>query len=65
MPAANSRCRIGAIGRTWWPVPATGETVESPGDGANGVAIWVHPEDTSLSLILGADDNEGLGLVRH
>jgi 3-phytase len=39
-----------------------GETVESPGDGANGVAIWIHPTDPAQSLILGADDNEGLGV---
>jgi len=39
-----------------------GETAESPGDGASGVAIWLHPDDLAQSLILGADDNEGLGV---
>jgi 3-phytase len=43
-------------------VTPVSETVESRGDGANGVAIWIHPIDPSQSLILGADDNEGLGV---
>ena len=38
------------------------ETVESVGDGAAGVAVWLHPDDLSLSVILGADDNDGLGV---
>jgi 3-phytase len=43
-------------------VVTRGETVESPGDGANGVGIWVHPTDPAQSVIIGADDNEGVGV---
>ncbi len=43
-------------------VIAAAETVESSGDGATGVVIWAHPTDPTLSLILGADDNAGLGV---
>lgn len=38
------------------------ETVPSPGDGATGVHIWVHPTNPAYSLILGADDDDGLGV---
>jgi 3-phytase len=43
-------------------ITAQGETAESPGDGAVGVAIYLHPDDLSRSLIIGTDDNEGIAL---
>ncbi|MDW8171651.1 MAG: phytase [Anaerolineae bacterium] len=43
-------------------ITPTAETAPSLGDGASGVAIWLHPNDLSQSLILGADDNAGLGI---
>ncbi len=36
------------------------ETDPSPGDDLNDVAIWVHPENPELSLIIGADEDGGL-----
>ena len=46
------------------PAPATvaaaAETAPTAEDGANGVAIWVHPEDGAKSLILGAGGTGGL-----
>lgn len=41
-------------------VSAAGETEPTVLDGANGVAIWVHPADPSQSLILGAAGSGGL-----
>ncbi len=41
-------------------VAPTAETAPSLESGATDVAIWVHPEDPALSLILGADDDGGL-----
>ena len=41
-------------------VPAAGETAPTAEDGANGVAIWVHPEDGAQSLVLGAGGTGGL-----
>jgi 3-phytase len=41
-------------------VAAVAETAPTAQDGANGVAIWVHPEDGSKSLILGAGGTGGL-----
>src|SRR5688572_33373171 len=41
-------------------VAAAGETAPTAEDGANGVAIWVHPEDAAESLILGAGGTGGL-----
>src|SRR5688572_1616053 len=41
-------------------VAAAGETAPTAEDGANGVAIWVHPEDAAQSLILGAGGTGGL-----
>lgn len=43
-------------------VTALAETAPSAGDGATGVVVWLHPSDLSRSLILGADDNAGLGV---
>lgn len=36
------------------------EPVASPGDAADDPAIWVHPADPSLSLIIGTDKQRGL-----
>jgi 3-phytase len=41
-------------------VASVGETAPTAQDGANGVAIWVHPEDGAQSLILGAGGTGGL-----
>lgn len=41
-------------------VAAAAETAPTAQDGANGVAIWVHPEDGVRSLILGAGGTGGL-----
>jgi 3-phytase len=43
-------------------VPALVETAASRGDGATSPAIWLHPTDLSLSVIIGADDNSGVGV---
>jgi 3-phytase len=43
-------------------VTASAETVESPGDGASSAAIWAHPTDPMMSVVIGADDNEGVGV---
>ncbi len=46
------------------PAPATvasaAETAPTAQDGANGVAIWVHPQDGAKSLVLGAGGTGGL-----
>lgn len=41
---------------------STIETTESPGDGATSSVIWLHPTDLNRSLIIGSDDNEGVGV---
>lgn len=41
-------------------VAASAETTPTAEDGANGVAIWVHPTDATQSLILGAGGTGGL-----
>jgi 3-phytase len=41
-------------------VAAAAETAPTVEDGANGVAIWVHPEDGAKSLIFGAGGTGGL-----
>jgi len=41
-------------------VPAAAETAPTVEDGANGVAIWVHPSDPAQSLVLGAGGSGGL-----
>jgi 3-phytase len=41
-------------------IAAARETAPTAEDGANGVAIWVHPEDTARSLVLGAGGTGGL-----
>ena len=43
-------------------VPALLETTPSPNDGANAPIIWLHPRDPSLSVIVGTDDNGGIGI---
>src|SRR5687767_833478 len=41
-------------------VATAAETAPTAEDGANGVAIWVHPDDPARSLILGAGGTGGL-----
>jgi len=36
--------------------------ISPSGDSANAPAIWIHPEDPALSLILGTDKRAGLGV---
>jgi 3-phytase len=36
--------------------------VEGPGDAADDPAIWVHPEDSELSLVIGTDKQRGLNV---
>jgi 3-phytase len=43
-------------------IPAAAETAGSPGDGVNSPLIWLHPSDATRSLIIGMDDNEGIGV---
>lgn len=43
-------------------VPALAETAPTPGDGSTTAAVWAHPTDLALSVILGTDDNVGLGV---
>lgn len=46
------------------PVSPLAETapVESPGDAADDPAIWVHPGDPELSLVIGTDKQRGLNV---
>ncbi|UCG14573.1 MAG: phytase, partial [Deltaproteobacteria bacterium] len=37
------------------PVPSTGDAAEDP-------AIWIHPQDSSLSLVVGTDKQSGLAV---
>ncbi len=43
-------------------IPALAETAPTPDDGSTSAAIWLHPTDLAQSLILGTDDNQGLGV---
>lgn len=56
---AAERTRVAAQ-----PVQPSAETapVASDGDAADDPAIWVHPQDPSLSLIVGTDKQRGLQL---
>ncbi|PJF29142.1 MAG: hypothetical protein CUN52_09890 [Phototrophicales bacterium] len=38
------------------------ESDVSPGDGASSAVVWVHPTDANLSVFIGTDDNEGIGV---
>ena len=38
------------------------EPVRGDGDAADDPAIWIHPEDASLSLVLGTDKRRGLSV---
>jgi 3-phytase len=38
------------------------ETVASEGDGATSAVVWLHPIDVAQSVIVGSDDNEGVGV---
>jgi 3-phytase len=41
-------------------VAASRETAPTAEDGANGVALWIHPDDGARSLVLGAGGTGGL-----
>ncbi len=56
----RSRRRHREAGPAVATVAAAAETAPTAQDGANGVAIWVHPEDGAKSLILGAGGTGGL-----
>lgn len=43
-------------------VTALVETEPSPGDGPTSPLIWLHPDDLAQSLLIGSDDNTGLGV---
>jgi len=45
-------------------IPATLETepVLTPGDAADDVAVWIHPKDPELSIIIGTDKKNGVVL---
>jgi len=64
LTAALAACSRPAPEPVAEPAPATvaaaAETAPTAQDGANGVAIWVHPEDGAQSLILGAGGTGGL-----
>lgn len=53
-----------SIARAQTPVGARAETTPVPnsGDAADDPAIWVHPTDPSLSVIIGTDKQEGLAV---
>lgn len=68
MPAA-ARAILGAallvgVQEAPIPVPAARETapVRHDGDAADDPAIWIHPSDPSLSLVLGDDKQGGLAV---
>jgi 3-phytase len=52
-PAPPGEPAVSAVAAAW-------ETVPTAEDGANGVALWVHPEDGAQSLVLGAGGTGGL-----
>ncbi len=64
LSAALSACAQKSAEEGAEPAPATvaaaAETAPTAQDGANGVAIWVHPQDGARSLILGAGGTGGL-----
>ncbi len=64
LTAALSACTGQSAESSTEPAPPTvaaaAETTPTVQDGANGVAIWVHPEDGAKSLILGAGGTGGL-----
>ena len=43
-------------------VQALVETASVPGDGATGVVFWLDPDEPADSLLIGADENEGIGV---
>ncbi|MDX2078744.1 MAG: phytase [bacterium] len=43
-------------------VPVSLESDYSPGDGASSPVVWVHPTDSAMSVFIGTDDNEGIGV---
>jgi 3-phytase len=64
LTAALAACSQEAPAPEAGPAVATvapaGETTPTAEDGANGVAIWAHPEDGAQSLIVGAGGTGGL-----
>ncbi|MCY4166593.1 MAG: phytase [Gammaproteobacteria bacterium] len=56
-PAAAARADLPAV----YAVAET-EPVRGGGDAADDPAIWIHPEDASMSLILGTDKRRGLSV---
>ncbi len=60
LAACSHEAPAPAAGPAVATVAAAGETAPTAEDGANGVAIWVHPEDAAQSLILGAGGTGGL-----
>ena len=54
---------IGAGGPCSTPIAAVEtEPVPSPGDAADDPAIWIHPTEPALSLVLGTDKKGGLNV---
>jgi len=43
-------------------IPALVETAPVPGDGATGAVFWVDPTDPARSLLIGGDENGGIGV---
>lgn len=43
-------------------VPALVETAPVPGDGATGVVFWLDPDEPADSLLIGGDENQGIGV---
>ena len=58
--ACSQKAPAPAAGPAVATIAAAGETTPTAQDGANGVAIWVHPEDGARSLVLGAGGTGGL-----
>ena len=60
LAACSQKAPVPEAGPAVATVASAGETAPTAQDGANGVAIWVHPEDGAQSLILGAGGTGGL-----
>lgn len=56
-PAVKARTDLPAVHAVVETEPVRGE-----GDAADDPAIWIHPDDASLSLILGTDKRRGLAV---
>src|SRR5688572_22315589 len=57
-------CGFSSAARAQFAVPAGRETapVPSGGDAADDPAIWVHPTDRDLSVVIGTDKESGLAV---